>query len=144
MPRFLNFRRWRAFTLIELLVVIAIIGVLIALLLPAVQRVREAANRIQCQNNLKQIALAVHNYHDACGGFPRNGSRYDTTTDGTGTTPFSWSFFARMLPFLEQDPLYRSAAIDTSSLSGSPPMATPCRPPSGSKRPRTASGSCTW
>jgi prepilin-type N-terminal cleavage/methylation domain-containing protein/prepilin-type processing-associated H-X9-DG protein len=110
--------RRQGFTLIELLVVIAIIGVLVAMLLPAVQKVREAANRTQCQNNLKQIALAVHNYHDAFEGFPRNGSRYDRIDYGTGTTAFSWSFFARMLPFLEQDPLYRTAEIDGNSLEG--------------------------
>jgi prepilin-type N-terminal cleavage/methylation domain-containing protein/prepilin-type processing-associated H-X9-DG protein len=106
------------FTLIELLVVIAIIGVLIGLLLPAVQKVREAANRAKCQNHLKQIALGVHNYNDTFACFPRNGSRYDLTDDGTGTTQYSWSFFARMLSFLEQESLYRTGNIDTSSLQG--------------------------
>ena len=100
-----------AFTLIELLVVIAIIGILIGLLLPAVQKVREAANRAKCQNNLKQLALAVHGFHDTMGHTPQNGDRNDTSTQGTGTTTKSWSFIARMLPHIEQDALYRQANI---------------------------------
>jgi prepilin-type N-terminal cleavage/methylation domain-containing protein len=89
--------RRRGFTLIELLVVIAIIAILIALLLPAVQQAREAARRTQCRNNLKQMGLAMHNYHDTNLMFPPGGLR----AGSYGTT---WA--VRMLPFIDQAPLY--------------------------------------
>jgi prepilin-type N-terminal cleavage/methylation domain-containing protein/prepilin-type processing-associated H-X9-DG protein len=98
-------RRPHAFTLVELLVVIAIIAVLLGLLAPAVQKVREAANRIKCGNNLKQIALAVHLYADAAEG--RLPFLTDTTP-GTPTRAHLESLFFALLPYVEQDNLYRS------------------------------------
>jgi len=97
------------FTLIELLVVIAIIGVLVALLLPAVQAAREAARRSQCTNNLKQMGLALHNYQSALGGFPLGAAMApgeNLTQRTSGWT--NWSAHAMMLPYLEQQPIYNA------------------------------------
>jgi prepilin-type N-terminal cleavage/methylation domain-containing protein/prepilin-type processing-associated H-X9-DG protein len=123
MPRFSVRMRWwlgRGFTLIELLVVIAIIAVLIGLLLPAVQKVREAANRMSCQNNLKQLALACHNYHDANGTFPPGGmldpdwGDYTVGSDGWagdgGWRADKGSWMVYILPYIEQDNLYKQIA----------------------------------
>jgi prepilin-type N-terminal cleavage/methylation domain-containing protein len=102
--------RRRGFTLIELLVVIAIIGILIALLLPAVQKIREAAAMIQCKNNLHQLGLAAHNYHGDFGHFP-GGSicRQGTNATGPGNAA-SASYYDNwaiaLLPYIEQGPLY--------------------------------------
>jgi len=106
-------RTRRGFTLIELLVVIAIIAVLIALLLPAVQSAREAARRIQCTNNLKQIALAAHNYHDANQVFPMGGTKNDRKDPVTpGVQAYAvwrgWSALGSTLAFMEQSPLYNN------------------------------------
>ncbi len=93
----------RGFTLIELLVVIAIIAVLIALLLPAVQAAREAARRLQCVNNLKQIGLAMHNYMTSVGVLPPG--RFNTHIAGQGNC---WGAYSQLLPQLDQTPIFNS------------------------------------
>jgi len=98
-------RSRRGFTLIELLVVIAIIAILIALLVPAVQKVREAAARTQCRNNLKQIGLAMHNYHSANKCFPPGFNSRAAFTDGPSLGP-GWGWGAYLLPYIEQTGLY--------------------------------------
>ncbi|MFO7904485.1 MAG: DUF1559 domain-containing protein [Planctomycetota bacterium] len=100
----------KAFTLVELLVVIAIIGILVALLLPAVQAAREAARRSECVNNLKQLGLACHNFHDVHKEFP-TASHQPLLTGPGGPTDFSgdrhrWSYLTVLLPFIEQQPVY--------------------------------------
>ncbi len=114
-------RARRGFTLIELLVVIAIIAILIALLLPAVQQAREAARRANCKNNLKQIGLALHNYHDVSAAFP---SGWIGVTNGRasvlGESGFAWG--TMILPYLDQAPLYRQFNF-SSPLDASPNRA---------------------
>ena len=101
----------QGFTLIELLVVIAIIAVLISLLLPAVQAAREAARRVQCVNNLKQMGLALHNYHDSIGSFPMSYMARPRFVDGATDTAPGWGWGMMILPQLEQAPLFAAVNV---------------------------------
>ncbi|MCC9607968.1 DUF1559 domain-containing protein [Blastopirellula sp. JC732] len=125
----------RGFTLVELLVVIAIIGVLIALLLPAVQQAREAARRMQCRNNLKQMGLALHNYHDIHGSFPAGYYRHNDDSSVSAFNGPGWGWGAMILPQIEENnrfdglsPNTRPASDDASILtySQSPISAYRC------------------
>jgi len=126
-----NYRKPRAFTLVELLVVIAIIGVLVGLLLPAVQAAREAARRMSCGNNMKQLGLAMHNYHAAYNQMPTHGS--GTTVAGQGLfngsrlfNSASHSALVGMLPFMEQQALWEqiSNPMNVDAEGNSPPADT--------------------
>lgn len=115
--------RHRGFTLIELLVVIAIIAILIAMLLPAVQQARESARRTQCRNNLKQLGLAIHNYHDNYQVFPMGFS--DTVWGNSEITGDGWAWGAAILPMLDQAPLFNEFNFNTNPYNcvtcGTPP-----------------------
>ncbi len=109
----------RGFTLIELLVVIAIIGVLVGLLLPAVQQAREAARRSQCSNNLKQLSLGIHNYHSANQKFPLAFWAPDAFKNGIGDTGYGQgiSWVAKILPYIEQEPLHSQIDFDIAGIT---------------------------
>jgi prepilin-type N-terminal cleavage/methylation domain-containing protein len=112
-------KRQRAFTLIELLVVIAIIAILIALLLPAVQQAREAARRTQCRNNLKQLGLAFHNYHDVHDRFPPTQIMvYYTAPNYGGPAPRNHTWVSLILPYMDQAPLYNQINFEAPIWNG--------------------------
>ena len=128
----------RGFTLVELLVVIAIIGTLVGLLLPAVQSAREAARATQCRNNMKQMGLALHNYHDNFNVFPPallNSGRYNNSGYTTVTNPVlnttGWVF---LLPYIDQAPAYNQYNFNVCSSMSSPYEASHALLPVASQR----------
>lgn len=132
-------RNKRGFTLIELLVVIAIIAILIALLLPAVQQAREAARRTQCKNNLKQLGLALHNYHDVFKTFPPARVRtYGSGIQAWNTSNVAWG--ARILPYIEQAPLYDT--VNWNQVKGNSTASGHNANPNGAMRQRLEAFRC--
>lgn len=125
----MRYRPKQGFTLVELLVVIAIIGILVALLLPAVQAAREAARRMSCSNNLKQLGIAMHNYHDTYKRFPMHGCFHHPGTGpgGSNQPGMSWSnaskgsMLVKLLPFVEQQPLYDSIDFNVTATAWNAP-----------------------
>ncbi len=120
---FVGSRKRKAFTLIELLVVIAIIAVLVALLLPAVQQAREAARRSQCKNNMKQLGLAIYNYHDSLNTYPINQAWRNKPGFGNGGPAISNTargWLAMILPYIDQAPLYNNINFNADSLLSNP------------------------
>src|SRR4051812_46485426 len=114
--------RRRAFTLVEILVVIAIIAILIGLLLPAVQKVREAANRMKCANNLRQIGVALHNYEGAFEAYPAGFVSRPWPEDPTlPDDNFRWGAFVHLLPYLEQTEVHRLLDLDRPLYGGGSP-----------------------
>jgi len=131
-PLFQSFRRWRGFTLIELLVVIAIIAILIGLLLPAVQKVREAAARSQCSNNIKQLSLGTINESDTYAGkMPPGVGLYPSTTPATNNG--NGGTFMHLLPFIEQDNLYKASLIPDGRNGNLPTYSEWAAPPQNAK-----------
>lgn len=141
----MRLRMRSGFTLIELLVVIAIIAVLIALLLPAVQQAREAARRSQCKNNLKQLGLALHNYHEALGVFPPA----MITIDGTMIQPPRRAAIVHLLPYIDQAPLYNLVNFATGgydfqqAYAARPVIALLCPSDGQADNPKSGSGAGT-
>jgi len=122
MPRIRLWKRGKGFTLIELLVVIAIIAVLIGLLLPAVQKVREAANRAQSQNNIKQMIISMHNCNDSYGRLPTCGGFFPGSQDMGGVAPSSHgTIFYYLLPFMEAQNIYNNTSWRSWTYGGAGP-----------------------
>jgi prepilin-type N-terminal cleavage/methylation domain-containing protein len=146
-----TYRHPAGFTLVELLVVIAIIGVLVALLLPAVQAAREAARRTQCTNQMKQLGLSLHNFHDVNGMFPP--SEDDLVTSPNPSSPWKASWVPRILPFIEQNAIYEQYRFKTPKPTTSPSSDRPKRtfpvfcaprpPPSSSEPPEISAPAST-